>query len=147
MFVQHFHNKYEQISNSLISIRDPITSKKNGGKNGKNIPKENRSKRRNPVLSAYIGEKKLSWKQVRPYFCFAQVRWRQPSFIIIRNTENSSGKIHLNPAYQNRTQKKTGGDDKRAENKMKRNLQSQFRVRQNTKLASFFFFWPSFFEI
>jgi hypothetical protein len=52
-----FHNNYEQISNTLISIGDPLVSKKNGEINGKNIPKETSSERRNPVLPARIGEK------------------------------------------------------------------------------------------
>jgi hypothetical protein len=39
------HNNYEQISNTLISNRDPSISKKNGGKNGKNILKQNGSKK------------------------------------------------------------------------------------------------------
>jgi hypothetical protein len=53
-----FHNNYEQISNTLISIHDPLYQKRTGEKNGKKFTKENNSKRRNPVLHACIGEKK-----------------------------------------------------------------------------------------
>jgi len=35
-----FHNNYEQISNTLISIHDPSIPKKNGEKMEKNSPKK-----------------------------------------------------------------------------------------------------------